>query len=1311
MNIFWDIETFSQCNLKDYGAHRYATDPSTGIFFFCYACDGGEIQVWRPGASIPGPFAEPTQHKFISDNWEFDPAIHTHILVKRYGFPSIPRENQDCAQRLALANAYPAELGLRCEALGLPYRKDPEARKAMLRLSRPQTAKKRKKPVDLAARERDLALLLERCKADVSATRAAYNSPRLRPLLPEERLQLLHDATINTRGVHANVAFLEAAHAFAVQERNAINTRLNELTAGVITSVNQVDKIVEAVNARGHNMTSLNKRSVAATLAQQPESFVRELLELRQRGAYASTHKFKKLLNFVDPTDHRIRGALRIYGAGPGRWSSIGAQLHNLPRNDDEFPLSLIDALLAGNRAELARWGNPLEVVSELSRAALSAAPGHTLICVDFGAIESRINAWLAGETWKLDAFRRFDATGDKALDLYRVLAHRMLHKNGPVSEITAPERQLGKCAELACGFGGSVGAWRRIAGDDGRSDAEVMAIIKQWRDAHPAIRAFWHDLAQAARVAIRTGHPILVAAAPRPPIIAAFDGYALTLTLPSGRAINYPGARLAPNGKYEDGAPDIEFLDNARGQWKPARAWFGMLVENCCGSATQVLTATGWKYITDIQRSDLIFDGVEWVTHGGVVSRGVQETATLDGVPLTADHEVLTYERGWVPAASTQGLHRVKIRLPDSDPRYRFGRFSRHKQTRQTAPLVASMRLRSKYCLRFQRRPATPLLLPQLLSTAGIAIADAQTTRYEQASSLLGVALNARSLSPAHSPSLEKLRRPRNRGMPALGRVRKLLGRYGSDVSTGFDHRATKQQRRLQPGELLLGYARSAGSQQTHQSSNSDSRRRNDCRRSGRVFGAWGDHSTLSAQPSLAGNRSVPTGEPCKSVEPVFDILNCGPRHRFVVHGNTEPFIVHNCVQGTARDLLAAAIIRAEARGWKVVFHCHDELVIEAPIGTISEQDVLALLLEPPAWAAGLPLGGKVHSGPIYLDAPATGEPPAPKDEEIVERAVDALVASTAPNEAIARSAGEDFLASLDETLAPLTDLVTLPMDASGHVSCPFHDDWQPSCRIYTDHWHCFGCGEHGGRMDWLMRVEGMTKAEAIAALQDWTGPITTAQRHDIEARVAFALSLWNEAQPIAGSIAERYLSETRGIDVGKLPPTIHAALRFHPRCVFGSRTYRPCLIALMRDPVTDLPIGIHRIGLAQDNGAITKIDRMALGRMGVVKLWPANGGGQLVVGEGIETTLAAATRISYAAAALTPAWSAISKGGLSSLPVLPGVARLILLVDNDENGEGQKAAAHCRQVWDAAGRTVSALVPKQAGWDFNDVVLGRKA
>src|SRR5262249_15554657 len=161
---------------------------------------------------------------------------------------------------------------------------------------------------------------------------------------------------------------------------NAVNVRLNELTAGVVTSVDQVQKIKDATNARGHNMTTLGKRSVSATLAHEPDAYVRELLELRQRGAYASVRAAKRLLAHADSTDGRIRGWGRIYGAGPGRWSSPGPQLHNLRRNDAEYPASLVDALLAGDAAEIARWGNPLAVAAELSRAALCAKPGHILM-------------------------------------------------------------------------------------------------------------------------------------------------------------------------------------------------------------------------------------------------------------------------------------------------------------------------------------------------------------------------------------------------------------------------------------------------------------------------------------------------------------------------------------------------------------------------------------------------------------------------------------------------------------------------------------------------------------------------------------------------------------------------------------------------------------------------------------------------------------------------------------------------------------------------------------------------------------------
>ena len=163
------------------------------------------------------------------------------------------------------------------------------------------------------------------------------------------------------------------------------------------------------------------------------------------------------------------------------------------------------------------------------------------------------------------------------------------------------------------------------------------------WRDEHPAIRAFWHDLAQAARVAIRIGRPILVAPAPRPPIIAAFDGYALTLTLPSGRAINYPGAHLTANTKFEDGDPDIEFFDNARGQWKPVRAWFGTLVENVVqGTARDLLAAAiiraearGWSVVFHCH-DEIVIEAAEGsVSEQEMLALLLEPPAWATGLPL----------------------------------------------------------------------------------------------------------------------------------------------------------------------------------------------------------------------------------------------------------------------------------------------------------------------------------------------------------------------------------------------------------------------------------------------------------------------------------------------------------------------------------------------------------------------------------------------------------------------------------------------------------------------------------------------------
>ena len=1005
--VYWDLETKSAVSIRDAGAHVYAINPTTQPLCLAFAVDGGEPQLWLPTDPTPQVFldiaADPSNWRLVAHNWDSERTILEHVLIPCHGFQPIPLEIQHCTQRLALANAYPAELGLLAEALGLPYRKDPAPRRAMLAVSRPKQQRKRK-PSTVPAWDEDpakLRLLYGRCKLDVVTTRAVFNSPKLKPLIEAERRNLLLDAAINARGVRLDRQFTAAAMDLAVRERTAIGLKLQEVSFGAITSVNQVTRFLEEINARGHKMTTVGKRAVAQVLAGKPDDYVRELLELRQQGARASVNKFRKMLSFASPDDDRLRGTLRIFGTGTGRWVGLGPQLQNLKKNESGLPLSVVDSIRRGDRDDIARYGAPLALLGDLSRATLCAAPGNELISGDFSAIESVVLAWLAGETWKLDAYRTFQASGDTSIEPYRVIARKMLGKAAD-AEINSAERQLGKAAELASGFGGSVGAWRRISGHDSRTDEEILAIIRQWRAAHAQTRKFWKDIERALRIAIRTGLPVEVAPRPQPSLVASFEDGTLRLRLPSGRSISYPQARLVP-GKFEDGTADIEFHDNSRAQWRPYHGWFGVFVENA--------------------------------------------------------------------------------------------------------------------------------------------------------------------------------------------------------------------------------------------------------------------------------------------------------------------------VSGIARDLLAAAIVRFEERGHRVVHHCHDEVTVESPLGTLSENEFKAILLEAPSWAQGLPLAGKVHVGAHYLAPPERPAEPSltpDSDKAALEAAVDVFLEDAREDVgeiedpiAVEREDDKDFIDNLPVNIAPLFELVTLPLAPGNKVCCPFHDEVEPSCAIYADHFHCYGCHDHGGRLEWPTRAEGMTKTEAIAVIKDWAPEPgrKAAKEANAAEKLAYVGKLWAAAQPIDGTWGERYLDD-RGVDLTKLPPDVYNVLRFHPACPFGG-PHLPCLIALMRDPIANAPTGIQRIALRESGGRIVRIERKMLGQAGVVKLWPA--GPTLFVGEGIETTLVSATRILIDGESLVPAWAMVTKGGLAQFPMIDNVGRLRALADNDP--PGQAAAESCQLRWQAAGRVAEILTPPTPDTDFNDLVLEEDA
>jgi hypothetical protein len=273
--------------------------------------------------------------------------------------------------------------------------------------------------------------------------------------------------------------------------------------------------------------------------------------------------------------------------------------------------------------------------------------------------------------------------------------------------------------------------------------------------------------------------------------------------------------------------------------------------------------------------------------------------------------------------------------------------------------------------------------------------------------------------------------------------------------------------------------------------------------------------------------------------------------------------------------------------------------------------------------------------------------------------------------------------------------DSLTGGIAGTHHTPCPYcGPDKELSTRFKIERtlirakWHCFYCSVQGTTENDSGEVADAD--ELIAARQ-----LRAEQRADTR---SFALRLWDEATSIkTGSTADVYL-KAREVE---LPPNPDAVMRWHPRCPFGKKTGRVgCIVSLFRDAITDVPTGVHRTYLYSATRG--KAQRMALGTMSAIKLWPLNGVDTLAVGEGIETVLAAVKL----GEARPPAWAMATATNLAKLQVIPGVSRLTVLADNDRSGTGEAAARALRREWMEAGRDVRVRMPRDVEVDFNDLL-----
>jgi DNA polymerase len=510
-------------------------------------------------------------------NDQFERLLEQHILSVRYGFPVVPIERHRCLQAAALAHALPGSLDGAASALKLAVQKDITAHRVMLQMARPRRSRKGEDPegvywFDDPERRQQL---YGYCKQDVVTERELHKHV---PFLEsnEQALWIL-DQQINDRGVYIDAPLLDAALRIAEQGRAEIDVELSKITEGEIDSVHQVGRLLEWLNTHGAKLKNIGKGSLEKELTNGLPDITRRVIQLRLDGAHAAANKLSTMRAWLNG-DSRARGTLKFHGASTGRWSSYGIQLQNLKRPivDDIDPA--IDAVASGNLERLRKdYPRPISVIGDVTRAMICAAPGHRLIAGDLSGIESRVTAWVSGQQSKLDMWAKFDRTGDPKDEPYYIIGRMM----GVPEEFF---RSIGKTADLAFGFMGSIGAWKKLAPDDGASDEVIKQRQYRWRDLHPHTVAFWRAIDSKAIAAV--GAPGRRIKFQRPEwqhIAFESDGTFLFMYLPSSRKIAYPFPQLRTDP--ERNTVSIVFMDTGLHGWRECRngagAYGGTWIEN----------------------------------------------------------------------------------------------------------------------------------------------------------------------------------------------------------------------------------------------------------------------------------------------------------------------------------------------------------------------------------------------------------------------------------------------------------------------------------------------------------------------------------------------------------------------------------------------------------------------------------------------------------------------------------------------------------------------------------------------------------
>jgi DNA polymerase len=588
--IHLDFETRSESDLPKVGAWAYSEHPTTEVICACWAYDDEPVQEWRMGEDFShfltradGSMPAAVQLRqpgalLCAHNAFFEYSIWTNVL-------KLLPWHEDWWWDTAASAAYyslPRALGNLAPVLELGN-KGADGGRLITKYS-----KLHLKTAQREIPEEDLDDFVKYCVQDVELERRVHR--RLGFPFGREREVYLLDQRINKRGIRIDLAGVENASAIVQDRAENLAKRVEILTEGV--GVTQVAALREWCEAKGVKLANLQAATLETLIEEMGAlipKLVREVIQLRLKHSKASTKKLDAMRR-QRGKDGRARGQSIYHGANTGRWTGSGIQVLNLNRGFEDVPP---EQLVRDISYRDARWldlmyGDAMDAVGKASRHWIEPEPGSKIVAGDFVSIEAVVLACLAGETWKIQAFRDkvklYERMGDKIYNL----------PLGTVTKATHPqERQDGKTGELACGYQGSIGAWRKFDSSDRHSDERVLEIVKTWRAEHPAIVKLWRDLETAALNALTyPGREFEV----RGMSFEVIEGW-LSIALLNGKQLWYwaPEIRMGmpvwhqPSEKEDCASgdcdchpvPKLTYLSWKEGRWQRVYTYGGKLCEN----------------------------------------------------------------------------------------------------------------------------------------------------------------------------------------------------------------------------------------------------------------------------------------------------------------------------------------------------------------------------------------------------------------------------------------------------------------------------------------------------------------------------------------------------------------------------------------------------------------------------------------------------------------------------------------------------------------------------------------------------------